>query len=426
MTEEFTGNLLVVQAGKPTAVVNACLAGIVNEALNHLPIEEIYGGLHGIQGVLNEDIIDLAEESQQVIRGLRSTPSSVLGTGRVRKLSGEDADRLHEVFKAHNVRFLLVIGGKRAQQLALDIDKEMESRGYSMRTIGVPATIENDLPVTDHCPGYGSATKYLASTIREMGLDHQGIGQHDFVSIVEVMGRASGWGVASTGLAKRRNHDGDPPHLILFPEVIFNPDTFIERVQYVLKTQPYCMVVAGEGLVDDDGNYIAVSNAADSNAYAEVGGVGRYLQELLSQRMPNIRVATSQLGLAQRAAIHCASKVDSDESYECGVFAVKEIVSGESGKMVTLVRSEGDVYGCELGLVVLDQLVEPLKTFPHHWIDEDGTSLNYQYVKYANPLIQGEVTVEFDNGLPKYIELAANRPDKHLPPYHANMNAVAS
>ena len=424
MTQDLSGNLLVVQAGKPAAIVNSCLAGIISEALNHLPIEEIYGGLNGISGVLNEEIIDLAEESQQAIRGLFYTPGSALGAGQIRKYSNENFKRLLEVFTAHNIRYLIVIGDKYAQQLASEINDFCKLQGYEVYIIGVPATIENNLPITDHCPGYGSAIKYLATTIREIGVDHRGIAHHDLVSIVEIMGLELGWNTAGSSLAKRRNHDEDPPHLILFPEVIFDAETFVARVREVLRVHTHCMIITGEGLIDDSGNYVAHSNIREENAFAKTENVSSYLQNLISQSLPRIEIATHQLGRTQRSAAHLTARVDNEEAQACGEFSVKKIVTGESGKMVTLIRTEGDDFGVEFGLVGFSEVVEQTKTFPQHWINEDGTSLNYQYFKYAHPLIQGEVQVNYENGLPKFIEIAANRVNKQLPTYDDVVNPV--
>jgi 6-phosphofructokinase len=216
---ELVGNVLVGQSGGPTSVINASLAGIVAEALNNESIEEIYGGLNGVLGILQEDIVDLASESQQQIRALRHTPGAALGTCRYKLKKQADFERVIEVFKAHNIRYFFYIGGNDSQDTADKISKLAQQQGYELRVIGVPKTIDNDLTGTDHCPGYGSVIKYLSTTIREMACDNEAMGQGDLVSIVEVMGRSAGWIAAGTALAKRRDHPHDPPHLILLPEV---------------------------------------------------------------------------------------------------------------------------------------------------------------------------------------------------------------
>ena len=420
MSEELSGNVLVAQSGGPTTVINASLAGVVSEALNHGNIEEIYGGLNGVQGILKEELVDLAEESQQVIRGLRHTPSSALGTCRYKIKKTEDYERILQVFEAHNIRYFFYIGGNDSQDSAAQISKLAQDRGYELRVIGIPKTVDNDLPVTDHCPGYGSVIKYIASTVKEMSLDHEAIGQHDFVSIVEVMGRNAGWIAAGASLAKRRNQAEDAPHIILMPEIAFDPDRFLFQVQEILKKNRYCMVVVGEGLVDAEGNYLSAANQADSFGHAPLGGAGEYLHQLVESGLGGIRVRSSKLGIAQRSAAHCSSQTDNDEAFLCGQAAVKAAVAGETDQMVTLVRTESDQYACETSLAPLSDIANQVKPFPGNWINEDGISLSFQYQKYAAPLIEGEVKVPFENGVPQFVALSGNRVAKQLAPYQVS------
>ncbi|MHC3018579.1 6-phosphofructokinase, partial [Klebsiella pneumoniae] len=329
----------------------------INEALNHDCIEEIYGGLHGIQGIMNEDLIDLAEESQQVVRALRFTPASALGSCRYKVKKDADYERILQVFEAHNIRYFFYIGGNDSQDTADKIDQLARERGYALRVIGIPKTVDNDLPVTDHCPGYGSVIKYVATTIKEMALDHEAMGQHDFVSIVEVMGRNTGWIAAGASLAKRRNEPDDAPHLIYLPEVPFSQEKFVQDVQTVLNKNRHCFIVVGEGLVDHDGNYIAtLTGATDSFGHSALGGSGDYLRGLVEQQLPNVRARSCKLGIAQRAAAHCSSQTDNDEAYFCGVEAVKAAVNGESGRMVTLIRGDSEQYSCETALSSLSEI----------------------------------------------------------------------
>lgn len=417
MSEELTGNVLVAQSGGPTAVINASLAGVVSEALNHGCIEEIYGGLNGIQGILTEDLVDLADESQQVIRGLRYTPASALGTCRYKIKSPEDFDRILDVFKAHNIRFFFYIGGNDSQDTADQISKLAQERGYALRVIGIPKTVDNDLPGTDHCPGYGSVIKYISTTIKEMALDHQAVGQHDFVSIVEVMGRNTGWIAAGSSMAKRRNQPEDPPHIILLPEIAFDAERFLYLIQESLKKNRYCMIVVGEGLVDTDGNYLAAASEADSFGHAPLGGAAEYLRQLVEQRLGGVRVRSNKLGIAQRSATHCSSQTDNDEAYLCGQAAVQAVVDGQTDKMVTLIRTDSEQYGCETGLAPLDGIANQVKTLPATWINEDGVSLSFQFHKYASPLIQGEVKVPFENGVPEFVAISGKQISKELAPY---------
>ena len=232
---ELVGNVLVGQSGGPTSVINASVAGLVAEALNHECIEEIYGTLNGVLGLLNEELIDLASESQQQIRALKHTPGAALGTCRYKLKKQQDFERVLEVFKAHNIRYFFYIGGNDSQDTADKISKLAKEQEYELRVIGVPKTIDNDLAVTDHCPGYGSVIKYLATTVREVACDSESMGQGDLVSIIEVMGRSAGLIAAGAALAKRRDHPHNPPHLILLPEVRFNQTKVLEDIRRVLK-----------------------------------------------------------------------------------------------------------------------------------------------------------------------------------------------
>ncbi len=416
MSENLVGNCLVAQSGGPTAVINATLAGVITEALNHEDvIEEIYGGRNGIQGILSEDIVNLAEESQLVVRGLRYTPGPALGSCRFKLKKQEDYDTLLKVFEAHNIRYFFYIGGNDSQDTSMQIDALAKAKGYALRVIGLPKTMDNDLPITDHTPGYGSVIKYVASTIRELSCDHQGMGNHDLVSIVEVMGRTAGWVAAGASLAKRKDHPHDAPHIILMPEVAFNAQKFIADVQAVLKTEKYCMVIVAEGLVDESGNYVSAPTKTDAFGHAVFAGGGNaeYLKGIIEQAT-GISSKITKLGYAQRCAAHCASKTDSDEAYMAGVAAVQAAVTGESGKMVTLLRSETVEYHCETGLADLKEIANQVKPFPLQWINEDGISLNYQFHKYAAPLIAGEVAVPFDGGLPGFVRINAPQVEKKL------------
>ncbi|MEO6992716.1 MAG: 6-phosphofructokinase [Lacunisphaera sp.] len=411
---ELVGNCLIGQSGGPTAVINASVAGVVAEALNHSSIEEIYGSLNGVLGLLNEDFVDLAAESQQAIRGLRTTPGAALGTCRTKLKKPQDFERVLAVFKAHNIRFYFHIGDADSQETATKISETAKAQDYELRVIGIPKSVENDLPATDHCPGYGSAIKFIAATVKELSLDADSSGQGDLVTIMEVMGRNSGWLAAGASLAKRRDHPNDPPHLVYLPEVPFTNEKFVEDVRRVLKREKHCVVVAGEGLVDKDGNYVSVEN--HGTAESQLGGIGEYLKDLVEGQV-GAKARVARLGVTQRSAAHLASKTDADEAFLVGQAAVKAAVNGESDKLVTLVRGDGDNYTCETGLSALSDVVGNLKKLPKEWVNEDGISLNFQFFRYATPLIQGEVTVPYDNGLPSYVRLGKEGVDKTLPGY---------
>jgi len=415
--ESLEGNCLVAQSGGSTAVINASVAGVVTEALNHLCIEEIYGGLNGVLGILKEDLIDLAEESQQNIRGLRYTPASALGTCRYKLEKEEDFERAMEVLQAHDIRYFFYIGGNDSQDTADKISNLAKTRDYEMRVIGIPKTVDNDLVATDHTPGYGSVVKYVCTLVREFSLDHQAMGQHDLVSIIEVMGRNAGWIAAGATLAKRRDHPKDPPHLIYLPENTFSRQKFLEDIQGVLKKERHCLIVASEGLRDKDGNYLAnAGSGKDDFGHAQLGGVGEYLASLVQDNLA-VNARSAKLGTGQRAAAHCSSQTDNDEAFLCGQAAVRAAIAGETDKMITLVRGDGEPYQCETGLAPLSDVANGVKDIPEAWIAEDGVSLKFEFIKYAQPLIQGEVEVPHVNGLPDYVRLSKKRIRRMLDKY---------
>lgn len=405
MSEELEGNCLVAQSGGPTSVINASLAGVVAEALNHECIEEVYGGMNGVLGILNEQLVDLASETQQTIRALRHTPGAALGTCRFKLKRQQDFDRILQVFEAHNIRYFFYIGGNDSQDTADKISKLAQERGYALRVIGIPKTIDNDLVTTDHTPGYGSVIKYVATTVKEITCDNAGMGQHDLVQIIEVMGRSAGWIAAGASLAKRRDEPNAAPHLIYLPEVAFSPEKFIADVQNVLQKEKYCVVVVGEGLVDGDGNYVATkSSGSDAFGHTQLGGAGDYLRSLVEESL-QIKARSVTLGMAQRAAAHCSSQTDNNEAYLAGQAAVSAAIAGETDKMVTLLRGDGENYKCETGLADLSEVANGVKKLPESWINEDGVSMNFNFYKYALPLIQGEVQVPYENGVPTFAKL---------------------
>lgn len=418
MAEELIGNVLVAQSGGPTAVINASLAGVISEALNHECIEEILGGLNGIQGILQEDLVDLAEESQQTIRGLRHTPSSALGTCRYKLKKENDFQRIIQVFQAHNIRYFFYIGGNDSQDSTARISAHARQMGWDMRCIGIPKTVDNDLVVTDHTPGYGSVIKHIATTVCDIAKDAEAMGQHDMVYILEVMGRNAGWIAAGATLAKRRDHPEDAPHLIYLPEVAFDTNKFLEDVTNVLKTQKYCVVVVGEGLVDANGDFLSLAGGTtDSFGHSQLGGAGQYLKGLLDEHVTGIKVRACTPGHTQRCAEINASATDNNEAFMAGQAAVKAALAGITDKMITLVRGDDEKYSCGTGLADLTEVANGVKNLPPTWIGEDGVSLTYQFVKYALPLIQGEVVVPRENGIPVYANLSKIRIDRVLPPH---------
>src|SRR3954470_13692247 len=419
---ELVGNLLVAQSGGPTAVINASVAGVVQEAGKHPCIEEIYGGLNGILGILNEELIDLNEEKARTIEALKHTPAAALGTCRYKldfkkkpERAAMDMDRLFQVVQAHNIRYFFYAGGNDSQDTAHKIHERAIERGYEMRIIGIPKTIDNDLPHTDHCPGYGSVIKYGATTVMEVALDVASMATDEgSCCIVEVMGRSAGWIAGGTVLAKR-NPD-DAPHMILLPEIAFEEESFLKRVQEVVEKLKYCVVVVGEGLKNKAGEEIAADKSrVDAFGHAVLSGAAEHLADLVSDKL-KFKSRSVKLGYAQRAAAHLASATDVLEASACGEEAVKAAVDGQSGFMVKIVRVQNNPYKWSLGLQPLGDIANVEHLVPRDWISEDGFLPNEKFIEYARPLLEGQVQVPVDGGLPRFASLEKVRIEKQLPP----------
>jgi 6-phosphofructokinase 1 len=421
---ELVGNLLVGQSGGPTAVINASLAGVIQEAGRHEMIEEIYGARNGILGILNEELVDINEEKARTIEGLKYTPAAALGTCRYKidfkkkpEQAARDMDRLFEVFKAHNIRYFFYIGGNDSQDTSHKIHLEAVKRNWEMRVIGVPKTIDNDLPHTDSCPGYGSVIKYNAATVMEIGFDVGSMATDDgSCCIVEVMGRAAGWIAAGTVVAKRAQTD--PPHIILLPELAFNEEKFLAKVKAVVEENHYCIVVVGEGLKNEAGEEIGADKTRlDAFGHPVLSGAADALAEIVQGKL-DLKTRTVKLGYAQRAAAHFASATDADNAHACGVAAVKAATEGQSGFMVKIVRhtnADGAIQW-STGLQSLEDIANVEHFIPRDWISEDGFLPNEKFVEYARPLIEGEVKYPLENGLPKYAVLEKIGIEKTLPP----------
>ncbi|HOX01879.1 MAG TPA: 6-phosphofructokinase [Candidatus Paceibacterota bacterium] len=419
---ELTGNLLVAQSGGPTCAINASVAGVIQEAGRHEQIEEIYGGLNGILGILNEDLIDLNDEKARVIEEMKFTPAAALGTCRYKidfrkkpERAARDMDRLFQVFQAHNIRFFFYAGGNDSQDTSLKIHEEAVRRGYDLRMIGVPKTIDNDLPHTDHCPGYGSVTKYNATTVLEVATDVGSMATDDgSCCIIEVMGRAAGWIAAGTIAAKR--HPADAPHIILLPEIPFAEDRFLERVRETVAALKYCVVVVGEGLKDVAGNEIGADKTRlDAFGHPVLSGAADRLAEIIQGKL-NTKTRTVKLGYAQRAAAHCASATDIAESSACGEHAVRAAIAGKSGFMVKIVRLGSNPYQWTTDLQDLREVANVEHMIPRDWITEDGFLPNEKFVEYVRPLLEGEPKLCYEGGIPRYVALEKSRIEKILPP----------
>jgi 6-phosphofructokinase 1 len=408
---ELVGNLLVAQSGGPTAVINASLAGVIQEAGRHGCIEEIYGGANGIAGILKEELIDINEQKARTIEGLKYTPAAALGTCRYKidfkkkpEAAAKDMDRLFEVFQAHNIRYFFYIGGNDSQDTAHKIHEQAVSRGYEMRVNGVPKTIDNDLPHTDHCPGYGSVIKYNATTVMEVAEDLKSMATDDgSCALIEVMGRSAGWIAAGTVLARRGN--GDAPHIILSPEIPFNEEKFLARVKEVVAEHKFCVVVVGEGLKNAEGQELGADKSRlDAFGHPVLSGAAENLAGIVQAKL-KLRTRTVKLGYAQRAAAHFASATDAAEATACGVAAVKAAVEGQSGMMVKIVRTQSSPYKWTTGLQPLEDIANVEHLVPRDWFSEDGFLPNEKFIEYARPLIEGEVRVPIEGGLPRFVTL---------------------
>jgi 6-phosphofructokinase len=404
-------------------VINSSLSGVIQEAGRHECIEEIYGGANGILGILHEDLIDINDEKKKTIEGLRYTPAAALGTCRYKidfkkkpEKAAADMDRLFEVFQAHNIRYFFYIGGNDSQDTSHKIHEEAVKRGYDMRIIGVPKTIDNDLPHTDNCPGYGSVIKYDAATVMEVGIDVASMATDDgSCCIIEVMGRSAGWIAAGSVLAKRGN-PANPPHIILLPELPFEEEKFLAKVKETVAAYKYCIVVASEGIKDTQGQELgADKNRLDAFGHPVLAGAAEKLKEIVQGRL-DTKTRTVLLGYAQRAAGHCASLTDSTNAFACGEAAVRAAVEGQSGFMVKVVRgSQGNgSVKWSTGLQPLADIANVEHFVPRDWISEDGFLPNEKFVEYARPLIEGEVKFQVEAGLPKYVSLEGNRVEKKL------------
>ena len=420
---ELSGNLLVAQSGGPTAVINSSVAGVIQQAGKHECIEQIYGGLNGIEGILKEDLIDLQEETNKTIEGLKYTPAAALGTCRYKidfkkrpEQAAKDMDRLFQVFQAQNIRYFFYVGGNDSQDTAHKIHEEAIKRGWEMRVIGIPKTIDNDLPHTDHCPGYGSTVKYNGATVTEIAFDVGGMATDEGACcIIEVMGRSAGWIAAGSVLAKR--HPDAAPHIVLVPEIPLDEEAFFKRVREVVDRLKYCVVVVGEGLKNKAGEEIAADKSRlDAFGHPVLSGAAEHLEDMVTERL-KLKTRSVKLGYAQRAAGHFASATDILEASACGEEAVKAAVDGQSGFMVKIVRVQNSPYKWSLGLQPLGDIANVEHLIPRDWMTDDGFLPNEKFIEYARPLIEGEVKFPIEGGLPKYAILEKVRIEKKLPAY---------
>jgi ATP-dependent phosphofructokinase / diphosphate-dependent phosphofructokinase len=397
------GNCIVAQSGGPTAVINASACGVIQAALNSPDITGVYGAHNGILGVVNEEIFDLGRETAQTIEALRHTPAAALGSCRYKVKTEEDFAKIVDVFRKYDIRYFFYIGGNDSMDTADKVNRLAAAQSYDFCAMGVPKTIDNDLALTDHCPGYGSVIKYLATMTMEAGRDTEALYTTDTVNVIEAMGRNAGWIAAGATLAKREPEDA--PHIILLPEVPFDGDAFKAKVAEYVETIGRCVVVVSEGTRYADGSYISEQKggfAKDAFGHVQLGGAANFIKNFVEAEV-KVKSRFAFPSTIQRSGAHCASRTDSDEAYLAGKTAVELAVSGENGKMVTLVRSSENPYQCTTGIAALADVANGEKLFPAEWIAADGFGVTDEFVHYARPLIQGEVEVPMKDGLPDFM-----------------------
>ncbi len=399
-----SGNGLVAQSGGPTAVINNSVCGVV-QGWKKMNSDILYGALYGIRGVLEETFIDLTKQSSRIIKGLKNTPGAALGSCRYKVKSEADYHQLLSVFKKHDIRYFFYIGGNDSMDTAYKVHSLAQSEGYEMKVVGIPKTVDNDLPYTDHCPGYGSAAKYLATVVLNTGIDLSSLITTNNIVVMEAMGRNTGWLAAASALAKSR--EDDPPHLICLPEVPFNRERFLTDVSEKYRDLGFLYIVASEGLVDENGRYVFAKESRDSFGHVQLGGVADALKTLIEKEI-KLKVRCNVLGTVQRSAMHFASQVDAEEAYLVGHQAVALASQGDSGRMVTLERVEED-YLCKTGSIELNCVANVEKKIPPEMITDNGFGVSDKFIRYARPLIQGEVLFSTQNGLPLYVSLSGYR-----------------
>ncbi|MCB1846766.1 MAG: 6-phosphofructokinase [Halieaceae bacterium] len=401
-------NAFYAQSGGVTAVINASACGVIETARQHRDrIGKVYAGRNGIIGALREDLIDTSKESKAAIRGLLTTPSGAFGSCRHKLKSLEDNraeyERLIEVFKAHNIGYFFYNGGGDSADTCLKVSQLSESMGYPLQAIHVPKTIDNDLPLTDNCPGFGSVAKYVAISTREAALDVASMCETSTkVFILEVMGRHAGWIAAAAGLAGKGADEA--PHIILFPEIAFDRDKFLARVKRTVKRCGYCVIVASEGAQYRDGRFLAESGLKDAFGHSQLGGLAPFLAGLVKDEL-GYKYHWAVADYLQRSARHIASQTDVDQAYALGQAAVEFALRGDNAVMPCIVRGKGKRYRWSIGEARLQDVANVEKKMPRHYISRDGFGITDEAREYLAPLIAGEAYPEYRDGMPQYVTL---------------------
>lgn len=401
-------NALYAQSGGVTAVINASACGLIQTARHHKDkIGKVFAARNGIIGALTEDLIDTSLESDADIAALRYTPAGAFGSCRHKLGSIEkhraQYERLIEVFSAHNIRYFFYNGGGDSQDTAHKVSQLSQTMGYPITCIGIPKTIDNDLPFTDNSPGFGSVAKYIAVSIREAGLDVASMALTSTkVFIMEVMGRHAGWIAAAGGLAAE--HEEEAPHIILFPEIPFAPEAFLKRVQECVKKYGHCAIVVSEGVRNQDGSFISESGLVDAFGHKQLGGVAPVIAKLIKDNL-NYKYHWALCDYLQRSARHIASKTDVEQAYELGKAAVELALSGKNAIMPIIVRDSGKTYSWSIGEAPLEKVANVEVKMPRNYITEDGFGITEDCRRYLSPLISGEDYPPYRNGLPIYVKL---------------------
>ena len=401
-------NVLYAQSGGVTAVINATAAGVIETARRHPEaFGKVYAGRDGIIGALTEDLIDTSQESDETIAALRHTPSGAFGSCR-HKLKGlEEApaeyERLIDVFRAHDIGYFFYNGGGDSQDTSHKVSQIGERMGYPITCIGIPKTVDNDLPITDNCPGFGSVAKYVAVSVREAAFDVRSMARSSTkVFIMEVMGRHAGWIAAAGGLAAE--FEGDAPHIIIFPEIAFDDERFLARVRDCVDTHGYCVVVVSEGARYPDGRFLSDAGTRDAFGHAQLGGAAPIVAEMIRTRH-GYKLHWAVADYLQRAARHIASGTDVEQAYAMGRAAVEFARAGKNAVMPVIVRISDEPYAWEVGEARLAEVANVEKKVPRAYITEDGFGITEAGRNYLRPLIAGEDFPPFEGGLPTYVRL---------------------
>lgn len=407
-------NAIYAQSGGVTAVINASACGVIQTAkLFPEHIGKVYAAKNGIIGALNEELIDTSLESEKDIAKLMHTPSGAFGSCRYKlKDNGEEYQRLIAVFKAHNIGYFFYNGGGDSQDTAHKVSQLGKTMGYPITCIGIPKTVDNDLPFTDNCPGFGSVAKYIAISTKEAGFDVASMAASSTkVFILEVMGRHAGWIAAASGLAGQ--NPGEPPHIILLPEVPFEPTRFLTKVKDCVNSYGYCVIVVSEGIRNKEGQFLSDAGLRDAFGHAQLGGVAPVIAQLIKSEL-GFKYHWAVADYLQRAARHIASQVDLDQAYALGKAAVEYAVKGYNAVMPIVIREQDEPYQWSIGQVPLSEVANQEKSMPAEYIAEDGMGITEACKRYLSPLIQGEAYPDYKNGLPDYVRLKNQLVDKKI------------